>query len=56
MEHRSSCKACCLPPCRAQWDNCDGCDKGGRLISPVVIDPYIGKHLRQHQVRAAGLD
>lgn len=39
---------------REQWAEGNGKDGNGRLVSPVVIDPYIAKHLRAHQVLVVG--
>ena len=32
-----------------QWQNGDGKLKNGQSVMPVVIDPYIGRHMRPHQ-------
>ncbi len=36
--------------CREQWAEGKGTDAGGRLVAPVVLDPFLRKHLRDHQV------
>lgn len=37
----------------AQWDGRRGSLARDRPVSPVVVDPYLGRHLRPHQVGAA---
>lgn len=37
-----------------QWDGGRGSLARERPVSPVVVDPYLGRHLRPHQVGAAG--